>query len=212
VRPTVTLVAVGAGGNNAVGSRIGAFTRGLGRRGWDVRVIDPASPSATMADRLLSPTPPALRSVLENAGIDGDVRPVAGWSVHLVMSGYWYGRNGPGILLDALKCVGPTVAELKCVGPTVAELSVIGGISPPIAAHLRQATGYLIAPHIARSRRALYERLHRPGHAAPPGHARPRRGYAPGCSEMDPPGNTGPPRCIPCSCVVRSNSNTLYFL
>jgi hypothetical protein len=202
VRPTVTLVAVGAGGNNAVGSRIGAFTRGLGRRGWDVRVIDPASPPATMADRLLSPTPPALRSVLENAGIDGDVRPVAGWRVHLVMSGYWYGRNGPGILLDALKCVGPTVAEL----------SVIGGISPPIAAHLRQATGYLIAPHIARSRRALYERLHRPGHAAPPGHARPRRGYAPGCSEMDLPGNTGPPRCIPCSCVVRSNSNTLYFL
>lgn len=272
MRPTVTLVAVGAGGSGAVGSRIGAFARGLGRRGWDIRVIDPASPSATVADRLLSHTPPALRSMLESAGIDGDVRPVAGWrawhtlrgvatdvvvvsvppfsllaaaaitlnprvplvvdyrdpwstrhyppplaratrtieryalrraaavvyaggpvlgdllvqhlrltrdrvisvpngfepadteSLHavpirlerngtpldLVMSGYWYGRNGPGILLNTLKCVGPTVAEL----------TVIGGMSPSIAAHLRRAIGQPLAPRIARSRQALYERLH----------------------------------------------------
>ena len=38
----------------------------------------------------------------------------------LVFGGYWYGRNGPGILLEALAQVGPEVATL----------TVIGGISP----------------------------------------------------------------------------------
>lgn len=66
------------------------------------------------------------------------------------MSGYWYGRNGPGILLDALRCVGPAVAEL----------TVIGGISPPIAAQLRRATGQPLAPRPTRSRQELYQRLH----------------------------------------------------
>ena len=255
-----------------MGSRMGAFTRGLDRRGWDVTVIDPTSSSATIADRLLSHLPAALRSVLESAGMEGDVRPTAGWSasralravatdvvvvsvppfsllgalavtldpqvplvvdyrdpwsarrhppplaratrmieryalrraaavvyaggpvlgdllvrqlrlasdnvmsvpngfeladienlsavpvraerngapLDLVMSGYWYGRNGPGILLNALQCVGPAVAQL----------TVIGGISPPIAAPLRRPIGHLTAPGPARSRRALYERLH----------------------------------------------------
>lgn len=270
--PRVTLVAADAGGNSAVGNRIGAFTRGLDQRGWDVTIIDPAVPLVTMADRMLSHMPTALCSMLESAGIEGDVRPAMGWRawrmlravatdvvivsvppfsllgaaalalssqvplvvdyrdpwsarqhppllaritrmiernalrqaaavvyaggsvlgdllvqhlwlapdnvislpngfepadtanlravpvrsdrngtpLDLVMSGYWYGRNGPGSLLDALKCIGPAVAEL----------TVVGGISPPIAAQLRRATGHPPAPRTARSRRALYERLH----------------------------------------------------
>ncbi|MGH4009707.1 MAG: glycosyltransferase [Pseudonocardiaceae bacterium] len=272
MRPRVTLVAAGAGENSAVNSRIGGFIRGFVQRGWDIIIIDPASSSVTVADRLLSHLPAALRSMLERAGIEGDVRPAAGWRTRhglravatdvmvvsvppfsllgaaavtrdprvplvvdyrdpwsarhhppplaratrtierytlrraaaviyaggpvlgdlliqhlrlapdtvmsvpngfepadtanlravpvrperngtpldLVMSGYWYGRNGPGILLDALKCVGSAVAGL----------TVIGGISPPIAGRLRRATGHPLAPAPARSRRALYERLH----------------------------------------------------
>lgn len=255
-----------------MGARIGAFARGLGERGWDVTIIDPSSPTVTVADRMFSHTPTVLRSMLESAGVEGDIRPGAGWRVRsalravatdvvvvsvppfsllgavvvtldprvplvvdyrdpwsarhhppplaratrsierytlrraaavihaggpalgdllaqhlrlapdkvmsvpngfepadtadlpavpvrperngapldLVMSGYWYGRNGPGILLDALTYLGPAAAEL----------TVIGGISPPIAAQLRRATGHPIAPHTARSRRALYQRLH----------------------------------------------------
>ncbi|MGH3709124.1 MAG: hypothetical protein ACRDRQ_13715 [Pseudonocardiaceae bacterium] len=49
-----------------------------------------------------------------------------GQPLQLAMSGYWYGRNGPGILADALRCVGPTVAQL----------TVIGGVSPPITTQL----------------------------------------------------------------------------
>ncbi len=64
-----------------MGGRIGAFARGLGWRGWDVTIIDPISPSATVADRMLSHTPTALRSMLESAGIEGDVRPAVGWRV-----------------------------------------------------------------------------------------------------------------------------------
>lgn len=255
-----------------MGSRIGAFAKGLDRRGWRVTVLDPASPWASVADRILSHTPPALRSMLESAGIEGDVRPTVGWRarhllpavatdvvvvsvppfsllgiatvmpspqvplvvdyrdpwgachhpslfaratrtieryalrraaaavyaggpvlgdllVHhlrlppdnvisvpngfdpadtvnlrpaptrperngtpldLVMNGYWYGRNGPGILLDALESVGPAVAEL----------TVIGGVSPPVADQIRRAIGRPLACGTARSRRALYERLH----------------------------------------------------
>ncbi len=254
-----------------MGSRIGAFARGLAQLGWKVTIIDPP-PSATPADRLLSHIPTVLRSVLESAGVEGDIRPAAGWRVRhalrnvatdvvvvsvppfsllgaatltldprvplvvdyrdpwnarhhppllarvtrkmerralrravavvyaggpalgkllvhklrltpdhvisvpngfnpadiedrngvplrperngqpldLVMNGYWYGRNGPGILLDALKRLGPAVAEL----------TVIGGVCPPIAATLRRNTGHPFTPQTARSRRHLYTRLH----------------------------------------------------
>jgi hypothetical protein len=36
-------------------------------------------PGLTVDDQVLSHTPPALRSVLESAGLEGDVRPAAGW-------------------------------------------------------------------------------------------------------------------------------------
>jgi Glycosyl transferases group 1 len=65
------------------------------------------------------------------------------------MNGYWYGRNSPGILIDALQRVGPAVAEL----------TVVGGVSPPIAAQLTRATGHPLVPVTTRSRRELYERL-----------------------------------------------------
>lgn len=81
MRSSVTLVAVSAAGNSAVGSRIGAFVRGLGWRGRDVTVIDAAAPSVAVADRILSHTPWVLRSMLESAGIEGDVRPTQGWRV-----------------------------------------------------------------------------------------------------------------------------------
>lgn len=76
--PTVALVAVGARTDTAVGSRIGAFARGLTRRGWQVTVIDPPLPHATVTERLLACTPSALRSMLQHAGVEGDVQPVAG--------------------------------------------------------------------------------------------------------------------------------------
>ncbi|MDQ3150928.1 MAG: hypothetical protein M3R63_04140 [Actinomycetota bacterium] len=65
------------------------------------------------------------------------------------MNGYWYGRNGPGILIDALQRVGPAVAEL----------TVIGGVSGPIASSLRHATGRPVVHQDTASRRELYERL-----------------------------------------------------
>lgn len=265
--PTVALVAVGAHGATAVGSRIGAFARGLTRRGWHVTVIDPPLPHATLIERLLGHTPTALRSMLHHAGVEGDVQPVVGWRVRrvdadvvvvsvppfsllgaatmardppvplildyrdpwsarhtppllarvtrtierhavrrasavgyagapafsyllirrlrlspnrviwvpngfdnadidgmggaqarperngqplrLVMNGYWYGRNGPGILSDALRRVGPAVARL----------TVIGGVSPPIATQLTPATGHPLVLVTTRSRREFYERL-----------------------------------------------------
>jgi hypothetical protein len=75
------------------------------------------------------------------ADIDGltgaQLRPERnGQPLRLVMNGYWYGRNGPGILRDALQRVGPAVAEL----------TVIGGVSPPIAAQLTRATGIRSCP------------------------------------------------------------------
>ncbi len=270
MNPTVALVAVGAHGDTAVGSRIGAFSRGLTRRGWRVIVIDPPLPHTSVVEWLFGHSPAVLH-VLENAGVAGDIRPVAGWRAYrglrglvadavvvsvppfsllgtaaitkdprvplvvdyrdpwnarhtppllarvtrtierravrraaavvyagglafgdllirhlrlppervfsapngfdtadieglsdvqvrperngqplqLVMSGYWYGRNGPGILTDALRCVGPAVAQL----------TVIGGVSPPITTQLIRATGQPLVLHAARSRRKLYERL-----------------------------------------------------
>ncbi|MGH3797102.1 MAG: glycosyltransferase [Pseudonocardiaceae bacterium] len=85
-------------------------------------------------------------------GLDSaSVRPERdGQPLHLAMNGYWYGRNGPGILRAALQRLGPAVVQL----------TVIGGVSPPIAAQLVRATGLPLALHTARSRRELYERLH----------------------------------------------------
>lgn len=64
-------------------------------------------------------------------GLDGTgVHPERNGSpLDLVMVGYWYGRNGPGILCRALARVG---------APVVA-LTVIGGISPSIAVQLPRA-------------------------------------------------------------------------
>ncbi|MGH3855229.1 MAG: glycosyltransferase, partial [Pseudonocardiaceae bacterium] len=67
--------------------RIGAFARGLAQRGWDVTIIDPPLPPTTPADRLLGRTPAVLRSVLENAGVEGDVRPTAGWCARHALRG-----------------------------------------------------------------------------------------------------------------------------
>lgn len=275
-RPFVTrkiaFVAAVADGNNAVGSRIGAFVKGFTRRGWDVRVIDPHRPCGTRTDRLLEHVPTLVRHAWEQVGVEGDVRPATGWRARravrdldvdvavvsvppfslvlaglaldadvglvvdyrdpwnarehplplaratrmierralrrasavvyaggpvlgdllvrrlglrphqvisvpngfnpndvahlnppqarpdrdgqpldLVMSGYWYGRNGPGILLDALERVGPRVVRLD----------VIGGVVEPIASRLCQATGRPVGQHIARSHREIYERLQR---------------------------------------------------
>ena len=72
-----------------------------------------------------------------------------GQSLQLVMAGYWYGRNGPGILVDALERVGPAVAQL----------AVVGGVSAPLARALEQATGQPVPQHCAVPRRQLYQRL-----------------------------------------------------
>ncbi len=271
--PMVALVAVGAHGDTAVGSRIGAFSRGLTRRGWQVTVIDPPLPPTTVAQRLLGHVPATVRSMLQDAGVEGDVQPLTGWRVRralremaadvvvvsvppfsllgiaaialdpplplvvdyrdpwsarltpptlarvtrtieqravrrvsavvyaggpafgdllvrllrlspnhvisvpngfdtadigglsgaqvrperngeplrLVMNGYWYGRNGPGILTDALQQVGPAVAQL----------TVIGGVSAPVEAQLTQATGHPLVVVASGSRRKLYQRLER---------------------------------------------------
>lgn len=86
MRPKVTLVAVSADGASAVGVRISAFARGLARRGWDVTIIDVPLPPTHLVDRLLASTP-TLRSVLEGAGIEGDIRPVAGWRARHALGG-----------------------------------------------------------------------------------------------------------------------------
>jgi hypothetical protein len=85
--PTVALVAVGAHGDTAVGSRIGAFSRALTRRGWQVTVVDPPLPQATVTERLLRHTPTALCSMLQHAGVEGDVQPMVGWRVHQALRG-----------------------------------------------------------------------------------------------------------------------------
>jgi len=79
VTPQVALIATGADGNGAAGSRIGAFARGLARRGWSVRVTDPGRPYATPLERLLEHAPMPVRRTLEHVGVEGDVRPATGW-------------------------------------------------------------------------------------------------------------------------------------
>ncbi|MGQ0778245.1 MAG: glycosyltransferase [Pseudonocardiales bacterium] len=269
--PSVALIAVGAGENSAVGSRIDSFRRGLAQRGWRVTIVDLARRSdSTAIEWLLDHAPTPLRSALEGVGIEGDVQPTLGWHVRhalrhvradvvvvsvppfsllgamlaldrkvplvvdyrdpwsarhnpppvaratraierrvvrrasavvyaggatlgdllirhfrlpshrvvsvpngvdphdlvglhpirprperngqalqLVMNGYWYGRNGPGILLDALERVGPSVAQL----------TVIGGVAAPIVTALEGATGGRIAQLDAMPKRELYQRL-----------------------------------------------------
>lgn len=75
---SVTLVAVGADGTSAVAARIGAFAKGLQRRGWHVDLVDSGPLSLTAAERLLSRVPSGIRSPLERAGAEGDVRPAIG--------------------------------------------------------------------------------------------------------------------------------------
>jgi hypothetical protein len=74
-----------------------------------------------------------------------------GEPLRLVMNGYWYGRNGPGILIDALRQVGPAVAQL----------TVIGGVSAPIETQLTRTTGHPLVVVAPGSRRELYQRLER---------------------------------------------------
>lgn len=72
-----------------------------------------------------------------------------GTPLDLVFGGYWYGRNGPGILLRALALVGPEIATL----------TVIGGVSQPIAAQFERLTGSSPRLEKSRSRADLYPRL-----------------------------------------------------
>jgi hypothetical protein len=67
----------------------------------------------------------------------------------LVFGGYWYGRNGPGMLPEALARAGPDVASL----------TIIGGVSPPIAARFMRLTGSPPRLEESRSRAELYQRL-----------------------------------------------------
>lgn len=69
----------------------------------------------------------------------------------LVFGGYWYGRNGPGILLEALAQVGPEVATL----------TVIGGISPQILTQFKRLPGKMLRLERTTSRNELYKRLAR---------------------------------------------------
>ncbi|MGH3829155.1 MAG: hypothetical protein ACRDRS_01675 [Pseudonocardiaceae bacterium] len=80
------MVAVGADAHSAVGGRIDAFARGLTRLGWAVTVIDPPLPTYPV-DRLLTHTPAVLRSVLENAGVEGDLRLGVGWQARHALRG-----------------------------------------------------------------------------------------------------------------------------
>ncbi|MGH3905980.1 MAG: glycosyltransferase [Pseudonocardiaceae bacterium] len=70
-----------------MGSRVSAFARGLARRGWGVTVIDPQLPDTTAMERLVDYVPPALRSMLEIVGVEGDVRPAAGWHARRTLRG-----------------------------------------------------------------------------------------------------------------------------
>lgn len=72
-----------------------------------------------------------------------------GTPLDLVFGGYWYGRNGPGILLRALALAGPDVATL----------TIIGGVSQPIAARFERLTGNPPRLEESRSRAELYQRL-----------------------------------------------------
>ncbi|MGH3627323.1 MAG: glycosyltransferase [Sciscionella sp.] len=72
-----------------------------------------------------------------------------GTPLDLVFGGYWYGRNGPGILPDALARVGARVAQL----------TVIGDIAPSVEVDVLRAIGdsYRVVPPMPRPQ--LYQRL-----------------------------------------------------
>lgn len=74
-----------------------------------------------------------------------------GAALDLVFGGYWYGRNGPGILIDALARLDPAVAQL----------TIIGGVAPSIEVALQRSIGerYHVVPPMARPQ--LYQRLAR---------------------------------------------------
>jgi hypothetical protein len=115
--------------------------------------------SVTSSVRHLRFSPDYVISVpngFDSADIDGlssaQVRAERnGEPLRLVINGYWYGRNGPGILIDALRQVGPAVAQL----------TVIGGVSAPIETQLTRTTGHPLVVVAPGSRRELYQRLER---------------------------------------------------
>jgi glycosyltransferase involved in cell wall biosynthesis len=74
-----------------------------------------------------------------------------GTPLDLVFGGYWYGRNGPGILLEALAQVGGSIASL----------TVIGHVSDSIRRRFEQVTGRAPTQRAPMSRRDLYQRLAR---------------------------------------------------
>lgn len=72
-----------------------------------------------------------------------------GTPLDLVFGGFWYGRNGPGILLSGLALTGPNVATL----------TIIGGVSQPIARRFERLAGSPPRLEESRSRAQLYQRL-----------------------------------------------------
>ncbi|ETA03177.1 hypothetical protein CcI6DRAFT_01332 [Frankia sp. CcI6] len=56
-----------------------------------------------------------------------------GTPLDLVFGGYWYGRNGPGILATALDRVGPETATLTVVGDAAATIAVRAAREPAIS-------------------------------------------------------------------------------
>jgi Glycosyltransferase Family 4/Glycosyl transferases group 1 len=73
----------------------------------------------------------------------------SGTPLDLVFVGHWYGRNGPGILLDALARVGPSTARL----------TAIGSVSPSIEKLLSAASAGTHVCEAPKSRGKLYERI-----------------------------------------------------
>jgi hypothetical protein len=144
MNPTVALVAVGAHGDTAVDSRIGTFTRGLIRRGWQVTVVDPPLPHAMVTERLLGHTPTAVRSMLQHAGVEGDVQPAAGWRVRQALR---------GVVADAVVVSVPPFALLGAV-PTARDPRV-----PLVLDYRDPCSARHTPPLLARVTRATERRL-----------------------------------------------------
>jgi Glycosyl transferase 4-like domain len=72
-----------------------------------------------------------------------------GTPLDLVFVGHWYGRNGPGILVEALDRVGTEIARL----------TTIGSISPDIEKALSVASGGKYVIERSRSRAEVYRRI-----------------------------------------------------
>jgi Glycosyl transferase 4-like domain len=56
-----------------------------------------------------------------------------GTPLDLVFGGYWYGRNGPGILATALDRVGPEIATLTVIGGSAPTIPIRAVRRPPLA-------------------------------------------------------------------------------